>query len=157
MTEISPAACVALTFTPSLSMTVKRHTAKRMLEYPDALAASDDPMLSFALQNLGGGTVYNHIVYALTWPLGQLDALIDRVQDRYEVWRLLRKTPAIDQAAGRQSRTIDWEAEIGKAAATKSQRDQQSLWDRKQDLGPTIHEASRSANRVQENNSTSAR
>ena len=108
---------VALAFTPSLSMAVKQRTAKRILEYPDALSESGDPLLLFALQNLAGGTVYNHIVYALTWPLGQLDALIVRLQDHYEVWSLLKKTPNIDQAARRQSRTIDWNAEIIKADA----------------------------------------
>jgi D-alanine transfer protein len=107
----------SLAFSPTLSMAVKQKAAKRMLEYPDILSKSDDPILSFALQNLAGGTLYNHIVYYLTLPLGQLDILIIRLQDHYEVWSFLQDHPNIDQTTKRQIRTIDWDAEIGKAAA----------------------------------------
>ena len=107
----------SLAFSPSLSMAVKQKAAKRMLEYPDILSKSADPLLSFALQNLARGTFYNHIVYALTLPLGQLDILIIRLQDHYEVWSFLQEHPNIDQASKRQIKTIDWEAEIGRAEA----------------------------------------
>jgi D-alanine transfer protein len=107
----------SLAFSPYLSMTVKQKAARRMLEYPDILSKSADPILSFALRNLAGGTLYNHIMYAVSLPLGQLDTLIVRLQDHYEVWRFIRDHPNIAQSAQRQARTIDWEAEIAKAAA----------------------------------------
>ena len=85
----------SLAFSPYLSMAVKQKAARRMLEYPDILSKSGDPILSFALQNLAGGSLYNHIVYALTLPLGQLDTLIIRLQDHYEVWSFLQDHPDI--------------------------------------------------------------
>jgi D-alanine transfer protein len=107
----------SLAFNPTLGMAVKQQAAKRMLEYPDTLSQSDDRLLAFALQNLAGGTAYNQIVYALSWPLGQLDTLIIRLQDHYAVWSLLQNTPNIDQVANRQRRSIDWDAEIDKGEA----------------------------------------
>jgi D-alanine transfer protein len=107
----------SLTFSPYLGMAVKQKAARRMLAYPDTLSKSADPLLSFALQNLAGGTLYNQIMYALTLPLGQLDILIIRLQDHYEVWSFLQNHPNIQQTTQRQSRAIDWEAEIAKAGA----------------------------------------
>jgi D-alanine transfer protein len=107
---------VALTFNPTLSMAVKQQAAKRMLEYPSTLSASGD-LLSFALQNLAKGTSSNQIMYALSWPLGQLDTLIIHLQDHYAVWSILQEVPNIDSPAKRQSRSIDWNAEIGKGEA----------------------------------------
>jgi D-alanine transfer protein len=108
---------LALAFSPRLSMAVKQQAARRMLEYPKTISDWGDALLSSALQNLAGGTAYNHVVYALSWPLGEMDALIIRLQDHYAVWEIIRKTPGIDQAIVRQSRTIDWDAEIAKAEA----------------------------------------
>ncbi len=55
----------SLVFSPYLSMAVKQKAATRMLEYPDVISKSADPILSFALQNLARGTFYNHFLYAL--------------------------------------------------------------------------------------------
>jgi D-alanine transfer protein len=107
----------SLAFSPYLGLAVKQKAARRMLEYPDILAKSADPFLSFALQNLAGGTFYNHIMVAVTLPLGQLDTLIIRLQDHYEVWSFLQNHPNIDPTTRRQARTIDWETEIAKAGA----------------------------------------
>jgi D-alanine transfer protein len=107
----------SLAFSPYLSMAVKQKTARRMLEYPDILSKSADPILSFALQNLAGDTLYNHLLYALTLPLGQLDTLVIRLQDHYEVWSFLQNHPNIAQTTQRQRKTIDWNAEMDKAEA----------------------------------------
>ncbi len=53
----------------------------------------------------------------LTLPLGQLDILITRLQDHYEVWNFLQNHPNLDPVTQRQARTIDWDAEIAKADA----------------------------------------
>ena len=98
-------------------MAVKQTAARRMLEYPDTVSASNDLILSYALQNLAGGTLYNRIMYALTLPLGQLDSLILHLQDHYEVWSFIQGHPNIDQTTKRQIKTIDWDAEIAKAEA----------------------------------------
>ncbi len=108
---------LALAFSPRLSMTVKQDAAKRMLEYPITLSDLGDVLLSSALRNLAGGTAYNHILYALSWPLGQMDILIIRLQDHYAVWDIIRKSTNIEQVVVHQNQTIDWNAEIAKAEA----------------------------------------
>jgi D-alanine transfer protein len=108
---------LALAFSTRLSMALKQQAAKRMLEYPTTLSDWGDALLSSALQNLAGGTFYDHVVYALSWPLGQLDILIIRLQDHFAVRDIIRNSTNLDQTVVRQSRTIDWDAEIAKAEA----------------------------------------
>jgi D-alanine transfer protein len=102
-----------IAFSPYLSTAVKHLAARRLLDYPETL--SSDPILSFGLTNLAGGTLYNRIMYDFSCPLGQLDILIFRMQDHYAVWSFLQSHPKIHPNPKRQASAIDWNTVIAKA------------------------------------------
>ena len=75
-----------MTFSPYISFDLKQRLASRMLDYPDTFA--DDPLLGFALQNLASRSALNFLLYDMSVPVGQLQALVIRLQDHWEVMRL---------------------------------------------------------------------
>jgi D-alanine transfer protein len=108
---------LGLIFSPYLSVSVKEHAAKRMLEYPETLIK--DPILNFAIQNLASDTFTGNVSYALIYPLGQLENLVIRMQDHYAIKQLmnLRKTwPKVKY----RPRTIDWDALIAQVNAQEA-------------------------------------
>ncbi len=96
----------ALAFSPDLSLAVKRLAARRMLEYPDTL--SNDPLLSFALQNLAGDAIYNRLLYYMIFPLGQLEYTVIRMQDHYAILNYLQQHPKIKPDVQHKPAVIDW-------------------------------------------------
>ena len=108
----------ALAFSPYLSLGLKQQAAWRMLDYPQTL--TKDPLLKFALENLAAGTWPGQVVYAMVFPLGQLDTLVIRMQDHYAVWAYLKGHPQITPDVRRQPQSINWKAVIA-AAQTQQQ------------------------------------
>ncbi len=93
-------------FSPSLSGALKKQMAQRMLDFPETL--TDDPLLHFAVDNLAADAPQNHLLYELSWPLGELQISLIRLQDhRAVVSFILRRSLKTEVA--RQPKTIDWQ------------------------------------------------
>ncbi len=105
----------ALVFSPYLSMSVKQLAAKRMLDYPDTI--SKDQLLSFALRNLAGKETYHRFLYFLVWPVGQIQNLVFRLQDHYEVWSYLNQHSKSLPAVKHEPANIDWNQLIATSRA----------------------------------------
>ena len=103
----------ALAFSLNLSMTVKQRIAQRMLDYPDTLR--HDMVLTLAVRNLAKGGLFSHLKYALVYPIGELEALIIRMQDHYEVLNYIQTHPEINPVNLDQSQPIDWDAQLTRA------------------------------------------
>ena len=104
-------------FDLSLSMELRRKLAQRMLDYPDTL--KDDPLLAFALQQLGANTPEHDLLYQLILPLGQLNLQIMRLQDDWQTLSFINDHPDLKNS-GQHARTIDWNQEIQKAQAEQT-------------------------------------
>ncbi len=105
----------ALIFNPYLSFTVKQHAALRMLDYPKTL--NNDPILKFAALNLSGTSTFQHTLYYLTLPLGQLETLIIRLQDHWEVLKIIWSYPKLKPRAIKNPASIQWDAVFAQAEA----------------------------------------
>ncbi len=108
----------ALIFNPYLSIKTRRIAAQRMNEYPDTL--SNDPVLQFAVQRLSNERWYNRYLYYLSWPLGQMDTSVIRLQDHWEVLTYIWNHPDLNTQTIRKPEQIDWSKQIAEAEATKS-------------------------------------
>ena len=103
----------ALAFSPYLSMSLKQRVAKRMVDYPETLR--HDMVLALAVRNLARGGLASRLKYALIYPLGQLEALIIRMQDHYAVWYFIQTHPEINPFPTRAAQPIDWTAKLTEA------------------------------------------
>ena len=83
----------ALIFDPYLSFQVKQQAARRMLDYPKSL--TNDPILKFAATNLSSTSAFQQSLYYLVLPLGQLETLIIRLQDHWQVLNIIWSYPAL--------------------------------------------------------------
>jgi D-alanine transfer protein len=105
----------AVALSPYLSMDLKQLIAKRMMAFPESLG--QDMLLTFIMRNLSKGGLSGRLKYMLIYPLGQLDALVIRLQDHYAVWGYLQANPEINLPLMHQPQSIDWEAQLAKAEA----------------------------------------
>ena len=78
----------AFTFSTRLSFAVKQGAARRMLQYPATLA--NDPLLTFALEQLAAGSVSSRVLYYASVPLGTLHNVVLRLQDDWATLVFLR-------------------------------------------------------------------
>ncbi len=95
-------------FSTDISMDIKAHAAKRMLNFPESL--QDKPFLKFTLENLAGESIINQVIYYLSWPLGRLQIAIVRLQDHYATVDFIRHLSSENTTITRQPAEIDWEA-----------------------------------------------
>jgi D-alanine transfer protein len=86
--SFSPLPASELAFSTDLSLGLRQAVARRMVQYPDTLAAH--PLLAFALARLADGSPAATAEYALTLPLGKLQVLILRLQDHWATLTYLR-------------------------------------------------------------------
>jgi D-alanine transfer protein len=103
----------AMIFSSSLSLKTKQIAAGRMNDYPDTL--NDDPILQFAVQQLACKCWYGSYLYDLTWPLGQADIWIIRLQDHWEVLNYVWRHPNLNSQVIRKPEQIDWSKQIAQA------------------------------------------
>jgi D-alanine transfer protein len=86
-----------------------------MLDYPETLR--HDMVLTLAVRNLARGGLPGRLKYALIYPLGQLEALVIRMQDHYAVWEFIQAHPEIDPVPAFRSEPIDWARQLADAEA----------------------------------------
>ncbi len=103
----------ALIFNPSLSLETRRIAASRMEQYPDTL--KDDPLLQFAIQQLACGCTQGFYLYDLSFPLGQLQTGIIRMQDHWEVLNIIRDRTGLNPQIVRKPASIDWQAALARS------------------------------------------
>ena len=105
----------AMIFSSNLSMSLKQRVAKRMLDYPETL--KKDMLLSMAVRNLAKGGLPGLLKYSFVFPIGQLELLIQRMQDHYAVWNYIQVHPEINPVVIRRSQSIDWGKQLEEAEA----------------------------------------
>jgi D-alanine transfer protein len=103
----------ALIFNTQLSLETKQIAAERMNDYPNTLRS--DSVLQFAIQQLNCKCWYGPYLYDLTWPLGQLDTQIIRLQDHWAVLNYIWGNPSLNPKVLRKPQTINWSYKISKA------------------------------------------
>ncbi|MDR3574492.1 MAG: D-alanyl-lipoteichoic acid biosynthesis protein DltD [Anaerolineaceae bacterium] len=108
----------ALIFNPYLSFAVKQQVAQRMLDYPKTL--SNDPILQFAVMNLSSTSVLQQTLYYLAFPLGQLETLIIRLQDHWQVLNIIWSKPNLRAKVIKRPVTIQWNSLIAEARAEQA-------------------------------------
>ena len=108
----------ALIFNPYLSFNVKQQAARRMLDYSETIV--NDPILKFAVINLSGTSTFQHTLYYLTLPLGQLETLIIRLQDHWEVLKIIWSYPKLKPKAIKKPDSIQWDTVIAQAGAEQA-------------------------------------
>ncbi len=99
-----------LAFSADLSMEIKGHAAKRMLDFPDPL--KDTPFIKFALEKLAGNSLTDKILYYLSWPLGRLQIVIRRLQDHYATINFIRHLSKEEVTIQHKPQEIDWDVLI---------------------------------------------
>lgn len=107
----------ALIFDPHLSLETKEIAAQRMNEYPETL--NRDLILKFAVQHLNCRCWYQPYLYEMTWPIGQLDTWIIRLQDHWEVLSYIWSKPTLSAQVSHVPKQIDWSEEISRAVSTE--------------------------------------
>jgi len=105
----------ALIFNPYLSLQVKQQAARRMLDYPNTL--TNDPILKFAAINLSSPSTIQQTLYYLALPLGQLETLIVRLQDHWQVLNIIWSKPGLTPTVLKKTVSIQWNADFAQAKA----------------------------------------
>ena len=108
----------ALIFNPYLSMKTKKIAAQRMNDFPDTL--NNDLVLQFAVQRLSSGRWYGRYLYYLSWPLGQVDTWVIRLQDHWEVLNYIWNHPNLNLQVIHKPEQIDWSKQIAEATMTEA-------------------------------------
>jgi D-alanine transfer protein len=104
-----------LAFSPYLDLPLKQQLARRMLAYPDTL--QKDPLLEFTLQRLVSADPLDHLVYSLTFPLGQLRTWIMTLQDHWAILTYIWQHPRLQPEVTRQDQNLNWSTLIDQATA----------------------------------------
>ena len=107
----------ALIFNPHLSLETKEIAAQRMNDYPTTL--NDDLILKFTVQHLNCRCWYQPYLYEMTWPIGELDTWMIRLQDHWEVLNYIRSHPDLSAQVIREPKQMDWPTEISQAVSTE--------------------------------------
>jgi D-alanine transfer protein len=110
----------ALAFSPDLSYDLRSDVARRMLQFPDSLQS--DPLLKFALERLAGGSLLDRVGYALVFPLGQLQSVVLRLQDHWEVLASVGRQADASVAVAPESQPLDWDAVLAQADRESRER-----------------------------------
>jgi D-alanine transfer protein len=110
----------ALAFSPDLSYDLRSDVARRMLQFPDSLQS--DPLLRFALERLAGGSLLDRVGYALVFPLGQLQSVVLRLQDHWEVLASVGRQANASVAVAPESQPLDWDAVLAQADRESRER-----------------------------------
>ena len=104
-----------LAFSDELSRGLKRDIASRMLDYPKTL--DSQWLLDFALQRLAGDGFADRALYAMIWPLGQLENAIGRAQDHFEAMlHILDEDAKLNLPAKHGLRALKWNDLVKRAA-----------------------------------------
>ena len=104
-----------LAFNPRLSQETKRMAAERMLEFPQTLEGSR--LLKFSLALLARPSLANTVLHYMSWPLGQLQLAVLRLQDHRATVNYIHRLSAAEVAIRREPRAIDWDALVAQAEA----------------------------------------
>jgi len=107
----------ALIFNPNLSLETRQIAAGRMNAYLETL--KNDPLLRFAVQQLNCSCGYGPILYDLSWPLGQFNTWIIRLQDHWEVLNYISNHPSLSPQVVLEPKSIDWSNEISQAITSE--------------------------------------
>ncbi len=107
---------LAALLNPRLSFSFRQELARALLNYPRTL--EHEPLLTFLLRHLAGGSWSDHWLWGVAQPLAQWQSLIDAAQDHFEVLfyasvharRLGHKPPQLLQP-------LDWAQLIAQASA----------------------------------------
>lgn len=98
-----------MAYSPQLSMETKQLAARRMLDFPETL--QDQTFLSFAIEHLGSDSPVDHLLFYLSWPLGEMQIAILNVQDHFATFNFIRHNLSSQEVRiNRQARAIDWAA-----------------------------------------------
>ncbi len=112
-----------LIFSPYLSYSTKQLSARRMLHYPETLG--DDPLLSFAIDQLARNTWLSKMLYWIAYPLGRMQADIMESQDSYQsVSYIFHNQKMLDNNQPHVvPATIDWQANLVQGLSQAQQQD----------------------------------
>lgn len=102
-----------LVFNPRLSQETKRMAAERMLGFPKTLDRKR--LLKFSLTLLARPSPASTVLHYLSWPLGQLQLAILRLQDHEATVRYIHQLSAAEVEIRREPRTLDWDALVEQA------------------------------------------
>jgi D-alanine transfer protein len=102
-----------LAFSTQLSLATKQAAARRMLDFPTTL--DKEPLLSFALRRLAGGSPLDLGLYYAVWPLGKLWTSILELQDHWEVLTSIWANPGLNPDVPRVPAAVDWTALAARA------------------------------------------
>lgn len=104
-----------LAFSGDLSAELKHDIARRMLDYPKTL--ENQWLLEFTLRRLAGGSMLDRGLYAVIWPLGQLENAIGRAQDHFEAaLHILDEDAKLSAPSRRGLRALNWNSLVKRAA-----------------------------------------
>jgi D-alanine transfer protein len=132
--NFSPQHAAELVFSLHLSHEVKRHTARRMLLYPQTL--EQDPVLRFAVEKLADDSACSRLLYYATVPLGRLRNAITGLQEHRESARFLLQAPqGTSQRPVRRPAVLEWpvlldqaERDYRRRSGTNSFGFEDTLW-----------------------------
>jgi D-alanine transfer protein len=103
----------SLVFSADLSVDTKRGAAIELENSPDML--DQDPLLAFAVNRLADGSDIGELLYDLSYPVGEIQNAILRVQDAWDTYLFIQTRTDLDPDVPRQSASIDWQAVIQQA------------------------------------------
>lgn len=100
-------------FDADVSFELKREVARRMLRFPRSL--DGQPLITFGLERLAGGSTVDRAVSYAVIPLGKLQAAILAAQDRWQTLVYLRSRGEVAPVEPSQPREVDWESATAQA------------------------------------------
>jgi D-alanine transfer protein len=101
-----------LAFSSHLSFALKQESARRMLQFPETLA--DDPLLTFALEQLAADSLAGRTLYYAAVPLGRLHTALLDLQYRWATLVFLRAQLGMAKTP-RHTVDLDWDALVKRA------------------------------------------
>jgi len=102
-----------LFFSAPLSLGLKHHIAGRILRYPQVFEKS--PVLAAGVWGLAGDRWRDRAIYFAALPLGRLQNMVYRLQDRFEVMNSIREDSKLRHLPHRQKSSLDWESLLAEA------------------------------------------
>jgi D-alanine transfer protein len=101
-----------IAFSDSLSFSLKRDMARRLLAYPETLRG--EWLLDSVLHRIARGTLLDRALYYAALPLGRFQASIGRVQDHFESALHIASLPDTPDQP-RKPRVLNWGEHLRKA------------------------------------------
>jgi D-alanine transfer protein len=124
--NFSPLHALELAFSPRLSLETKRLAAVRMLEFPETLQTND--LLFFTMRQLANPSPWSTALHYLSWPLGQLQLAVLRLQDHYATVQYIHHLSAAEVTVTHDPRPIDWQALVSQAEAEQIKSSDSNLY-----------------------------